>query len=132
MTIDDDRARLLPGDEEPCFRPNPAHARKDISEAVLGDAQNLFETTNLPLSEIARRVGLHRSLLHRTVLRKSWKRPDPKTMRTTVAKRVRARIEKELSAVEPSLAQIRSGEARAAARDSAAILARFTRSLREL
>lgn len=132
MTIDDDRVRLLPGDEEPCFRPNPAHARKDIPEVVLAEARNLFETSDLPLSEIARRVGLHRSLLHRTVLRKGWSRPDPKAIRTTVAKRVRARIEKELNSVELSLAQTRSEEARAAARESAAILASLTRSLREL
>ena len=132
MTIETDDARLLPGDEEPCFAANPAHARKEISDEVLEEAQNLFETTDVPLSEIARRVGLHRSLLHRTVLRKGWSRPDPKAMRSTVAKRVRARIEKELNAVELSLAQVRSEEARTAARESAAILASLTKSLREL
>lgn len=132
MTIEDDDVRLLPGDGERCFPANPAHARKVIPEEVLAEAQNLFENTDVPAAEIARRVGLHPSLLYRTVLRKGWSRPDPKAMRTTVAKRVRARIEKELNAVELSLAQVRSGEARAAAQESAAILASLTRSLREL
>ena len=132
MTIEDDDVRLLPGDGERCFPANPAHARKFISEEVLAEAQNLFENTDVPAAEIARRVGLHPSLLHRTVLRKGWTRPDPKAIRATVAKRVRARIEKELNAVELSLAQVRSGEARAAAQESAAILASLTKSLREL
>lgn len=132
MTIETQDVRLLPGDEEPCFPPNPAHARKVIPEEVLAEAQNLFETTDIPAAEIARRVGLHRTLLGRTALRKGWSRPDPKAMRTSVAKRVRARIEKELASVELSLARVGSEEARAAARDSAAILASLTRSLREL
>lgn len=132
MTTLTDDVRLLPGDEEPCFPPNPAHARKHIPEEVLAEAQNLFETTDIPAAEIARRVGLNRTLLGRTALRKGWSRPDPKAMRSSVAKRVRARIEKELASVELSLAQSRSDEARAAARESAAILASLTRSLREL
>lgn len=122
-----------PGDvDAPSFPPNPAHARKEIPEEVLADAQNLFENSDLPVSEIARRVGLHRSLLHRTVLRKGWARPDPRAVRTTVAKRVRARVEKELNAVELSLAQVRSGAARSAARESADTLSSLMRTLREL
>lgn len=124
---------LLPGDlDAPSFRPNPAHARKEIPDEVLADAQNLFETTDIPMSEIARRVGLHRSLLHRTVLRKGWSRPEPEARKARVAQRLRARIEKELCSVEISLAHSRSKEARAAARESADTLTSLMRTLREL
>jgi transposase-like protein len=129
----DSGARLLPGDvDPPLFRPNPAHARKVIPEKVLADARNLFETTDIPLSEIARRAGLHRSLMHRTVLREGWSRPTPKARKERVAARLRARIEKELCSVEISLAHSRSAAARETARQSADTLASLMRTLREL
>lgn len=124
---------ILPGDvDAPAFRPNPAHARKEIAASVLADAQHLFETTDIPLSEIARRVGLHRSLLHRTVLRKGWSRPEPAARQERVAQRLRARIEKELCSVEISLAHSRSKEAREAAKQSVDTLSSLMRTLREL
>jgi hypothetical protein len=78
--------------QAPAVRPNPAHARKPILEKVLAEAREEFETTDIPLSEISRRVGLHRSLMHRSVLREGWSRPAPQALKERVAARLRARI----------------------------------------
>ncbi|RXF75469.1 hypothetical protein [Hansschlegelia zhihuaiae] len=127
----DDIARPAPG-RASMRRPNPAHARKHIPEEVLAEAKDLFETTDIPVTEIARRAGLHRSLMDRTVLREGWIRPTARARKGRVAARLRARIEKELCSVEISLAHSRSKAARAAARESADTLASLLRTLREL
>jgi hypothetical protein len=103
--------------------------RPAASPATLQEARRLYETSELPQAEIGRRLGLSPSSLSRMAKRDGWRRPAAAQERAALVRRVRAKVDREIEAVEKAL----GGEGAADAAERAArTLASLVKTLREL
>lgn len=99
-----------------------------LSPTQVMQARRLYETTDLTLTEVAARVGISAPALCKRAQKAGWERSS-KELRDQAVRRIRLRVEREISAVETVLAGTGAiGEADRAART----LASLVRTLREL
>ena len=98
---------------------------KPISRA---EARRLYETSDTPRCEIAGRLGIRPSSLSRVARENKWLKAGRDQRRTLLARRIRARVDRQIETIDQVLRDVGAPEADRAART----LATLVRSLREL
>lgn len=92
------------------------------------EARRLYETSDAPRREIARRLGVQPGSLSRIARENGWLKAGRDRRRTLAVKRIRPRIDREIETIDKVLRDSGAPEADRAART----LATLVRSLREL